>query len=231
MSDRDDQDRVRGLRRRWKTHKERLKDDPFGKDTCIRFHRACSWLARADELKQQGDIDLTLMALWVAFNALYGRWDVVDRAPKPDVDSWKSFVDRILELDGSGYLAEALQAHRQKVVRLLGNPYVSKFFWKSPEDLASLRKAKSKGRKALSWYFEKNWPRLLEEALDRVYLVRCQLVHGAATFGGRVNRQAVRLCIDVFDPLLIAMLNVWIDFGADEDWGKLCYPPQQGDGE
>jgi hypothetical protein len=26
--------------------------------------------------------------------------------------------------------------------------------------------------------------------------------------------------------LLPAMLQVWIDHGADEDWGPLCYPPQ-----
>lgn len=231
MSEPADGDRVRVLRRRWKKHKERLKDDPFGKSTCIRFHRACSWIVRADQLKEQGDIDLTLITLWMAFNALYGCWDVVDQSPKPDAESWKSFLDKILELDRSGYVAKALQTRREQVVDLLGNPYVNKYFWKKPEDLAALRRAKNQGKKALSWYFEQSWALLLEETLDRIYLVRCQLVHGAATFRGAKNREAVRLCVDVFDPLLIAMLNVWIDHGADEDWGKLCYPPQGSRGE
>ncbi|RMG35217.1 MAG: hypothetical protein D6725_12995 [Planctomycetota bacterium] len=226
MSETDD--RIRRLRRRWKPHKERLKDDPFGRDTCIRFHRACSWIDRALHCGSD-DVDLALIMLWMGFNALYGQWDIVDKCPKPDVESWKAFLDKILSLDGDGRLPKTLQEHRQTVVSLLGNPYVNKHYWKTPDDLGALKRAKSKGRKALSWYFERNWPTILEETLDRVYLVRCQLAHGAATYGGSRNRKAVQLCVDVLDPLLFAMLNIWIDYGADENWGKLCYPPLDGD--
>jgi hypothetical protein len=58
-----------------------------------------------------------------------------------------------------------------------------------------------------------------------VYLLRCQLVHGAATFGSRLNRIALRQCTNIMRLLLTAMLLVWVDHGADEDWGLLCYPP------
>ncbi len=62
---------------------------------------------------------------------------------------------------------------------------------------------------------------------ERVYLARCQLVHGAATYGGKLNRTALRRCVMMMQRLLPAMLMVWIDHGADEDWGPLCYPPMR----
>ena len=61
--------------------------------------------------------------------------------------------------------------------------------------------------------------------MDRIYLMRCQLVHGAATYGGRLNRVALRRCSTMLSHLLRAMLVVMIDYGADEDWGIMCYPP------
>ena len=32
---------------------------------------------------------------------------------------------------------------------------------------------------------------------------------------------------DVLGWLLPTTLQVWIDHGADEDWGPMCYPPMQ----
>ena len=56
--------------------------------------------------------------------------------------------------------------------------------------------------------------------------LRCQLVHGAATCNGQLNRTALRRCSTMLGHLLNAILLVWIDHGADEDWGPMCYPPQ-----
>jgi len=57
--------------------------------------------------------------------------------------------------------------------------------------------------------------------------MRCQLVHRAATYGGRLNRTTLRRCAMMMQRLLPALLMVWIDHGADEDWGPLCYPPMR----
>ena len=66
---------IRDLRRRWKPHKERLgvlrKEHP----TSVRFHRACSWMARVEQMPDGQDHDLGLVGLWIAFNSLYGQWD------------------------------------------------------------------------------------------------------------------------------------------------------------
>jgi hypothetical protein len=66
---------------------------------------------------------------------------------------------------------------------------------------------------------------VLDEILDRVYLMRCQLVHGAATYGGKLNRTSLWRCVTMMQRLLLALLLVWIDHGADEDWGLMCHPP------
>ena len=45
------------------------------------------------------------------------------------------------------------------------------------------------------------------------------------TYGGKLNRTSLRHCVTMMQRLLPALLLVWIDHGADEDWGPMCYPP------
>ena len=66
---------VRDLRHRWKPHKERLHAAGGDQPTAIRFHRACSWMARVEAMPEGQDHDLGLVSLWIAFNSLYGQWD------------------------------------------------------------------------------------------------------------------------------------------------------------
>ena len=66
---------IRDLRRRWKPHKERLSAQEDGHPNPIRFHRACSWLARVEQMPDAADQDLALMSQWIAFNSLYGQWN------------------------------------------------------------------------------------------------------------------------------------------------------------
>ena len=71
---------VRDLRRLWKPHKERLNGSATEHPTTIRFHRACSWMQRAEQATKD-DLDLALLSQWIAFNALYGQWDHEVREP------------------------------------------------------------------------------------------------------------------------------------------------------
>jgi hypothetical protein len=99
---------VHELRRRWKPHKERLQAVKGEQATSIRFHRACSWMARVEQMPDGQDHDLGLVSLCIAFNSLYGQWDCQKREPKPDRESWRVFIDRILKLDRDGHVAGAL---------------------------------------------------------------------------------------------------------------------------
>ena len=215
---------VHDLRHRWKPHKEQLLATGGEQATSIRFHRACSWLARVEQIPEGQDHDLGLISLWIAFNSLYGQWDAGKREPRPDRESWRAFVDRVLKLDCDSHVPGALREHKRLVMSLLEDEYLSSFFWQEPSAKRAGQSRKT-AYNAQSWYIEQRWTVVLDEILDRVYLMRCQLVHGAATYGGKLNRTSLRRCVMMMQRLLPALLLVWIDHGADEDWGPMCYPP------
>ena len=218
---------VRDLRRRWKPHKERLLAEGDEQPTSIRFHRACSWIDRVEKNAEAEDHDVDLISLWIAFNSLYGQWDEQEREPKPDRKCWRAFTESLLRLDESDHVADMLTEHKKLVMSLLEDEYLSGYFWEEP---GAERAGKSKKAMydARTWYLEKRWIMILERLLERVYLMRCQLVHGAATHGGKLNRTSLRRCVMMLQRLLPSFLMVWIDHGADEDWGTMCYPPLQG---
>jgi hypothetical protein len=214
---------LRELRRRWKPHKERLQQIDPEHPTNVRFHRACSWLGRVEQIDGD-DLDLALLGRWTAFNALYGQWDKAAREPVRDAASWRAFLDLILKLDGDGRIADMLVEHKPLVVSILEDEYLSRFFWEKPGDERA-RKSKKVMYDARTWYLEGKWMLILDRLIERIYLLRCQLVHGAATYNGALNRTAARRCSTMLGRLLPAVLLVWIDHGADEEWGAMCYPP------
>ncbi len=215
---------VRDLRRRWKPHKERLGQHRSDHPTLIRFHRACSWLARVEQMDFDRDADFALISQWIAFNSLYGQWDCGKNEPLADRECWRVFLDRILILDQDRLLPDLLRTHKPLVLTLLDDPYLSGFFWRDP-DMEHVGPARRDKHSAATWYLEKNWTLILDRVMDRVYLLRCQLVHGAATYGGKLNRTSLRHCVWMLQHLVHTILLVLIDHGVDEDWGIMCYPP------
>lgn len=211
---------VRDLRRLWKPHKLRLGSHP----NAIRLHRACSWLERAERLDPEVDSDLILLTQWIAFNCLYGHWDSQRREPCPDRESWQSFSSKLLRLDSGRHLERLLIEHKRLVVAILENEYLASYFWKEPGQ-QSKQQARNQGRKVHARYVEQAWTLILDQVLDRVYFLRCQLVHGAATCGGKLNRTALKRAVLMLGHLLRGMLQVYIEQGSDQDWGLLCYPP------
>jgi len=213
------------LRERWLPHKERLNATGSGHPTAVRFHRACSWLEEAERYQTDDQTDHALIFRWTAFNALYGQWNLDRHEPLSDRQSWQVFLTRMRELDTTGRIVSLLNEHRGLVQAILGNPYLNDYFWQDP----CCEKAGKTGRggrnKAAGWYAQKDWSIILEKVVDRIYLLRCQLVHGAATLRSGLNREAVRHSATMTGMLLSTFLLVWIDHGADEDWGIMCYPP------
>ena len=217
---------VRELRRVWKPQKERLNAEHARHPTNIRFHRACSWLQRVEDAEEHEALDLLLLSLWTSFNALYGQWDGERQEPVSDVDCWQHFLDRMLVLDKHGLIQDKLEEHKKLVMVLFDDEYLSRFFWQEPTDQRAKRVRRTR-LEAQAWYVEKNWTMVLQRLFERIYLLRCQLVHGAATYDSSFNRTAIRRCIQMMDHLLRTFLGVWVRWGADEDWGIMCYPPMK----
>jgi hypothetical protein len=216
---------IRDLRRMWKPHKERLNAlVTEGHPTCIRFHRACSWLGRGASALESNDLDVALVSQWVAFNALYGQWDAVKCEPKPDASTWRDYLHRILKLDGEQHLGRMLRDHRPLIMTVFRNQFLSRNFWQNPCENGT-QGANKASRDAANWYADERWFPLLKSLFDRIYFLRCQLVHGAATYESDLNREALKYCSMTLDHFVRGFLYVLIHHGADEDWGSMCYPP------
>jgi hypothetical protein len=215
---------VRQLRSRWRPHKLRLQAVEEHHPTPIRFHRACSWLAQAQTALAAKDVDAALLHGWIAFNALYGRWNSDAREPVADRRSWQEFSDRMVKLDRDRMLSRLLVNERKAITALFEDQYLSDYFWEEPTEQRARQSRKVKFD-AAAWYSEKRWALLLEHVLRRIYFLRCQLVHGASTYGGKLNRGALRQCTALLEQILTTFLAIFADHGADEDWGALCYPP------
>ena len=67
------------------------------------------------EKDADGDLDLTLLCLWIALNGLYGVWDEQRREPQPDRESWRRFLDRLLAIDASNHVSMMLRTKRELV--------------------------------------------------------------------------------------------------------------------
>lgn len=215
---------VRDLRREWKPHNENLASELSGHSTNIRFHRACSWLQQVEEMPQNAEADLLLTGQWIAFNALYGRWDERSAEPCGDRACWRGFLDRIRELDADKAIAAMLDDHKGLVLAILDDACIEGGFWRNALfDLA--RRTTRDRRQANSWYIEKRYGQILEETGGRVYYLRCQIMLGASTYGSRLNRDSLRRCSQFMANLLPGVLTVWLHDGAEEDWGPMCYPP------
>ncbi len=123
---------VRKLRERWQPHKDRLDGLRNSHPTSVRFHRACSWLEEAERLDPERQADQILLHQWIAFNALYGQWDLNLHEPVGDRTSWQVFLSRMLDLDAAGHLVKLLQENRRLVLTVLGNAFLSRYFWQDP---------------------------------------------------------------------------------------------------
>ena len=215
---------VRDLRSRWKPTKEKLRGKPSHEPIMIRIHRAFSWLQRVEDVQDTDVFDTRLIFQWIELNSLYGLWDEEMREPVRESVSLRTFLDRIVELDADARISGVLNEHRKLVMTIFEDGYLTKFFWEKPS-IDRVRKAQKTKFSARTWYLQGQHGLILDRLMERIYFLRCQLVHGGATSGSRLNRTAVRRCSTMIGHLLPAIMLVLIDHGWNEDWSPLCYPP------
>jgi hypothetical protein len=208
---------VEDLRQLWKPLKDRLNCHSAEHPTNIRFHRACSWMRRAEQATKD-DLDFALLSHWIAFNSLYGQWDHEAKEPQPDNFCWRRYLERMLALDKGNHVVDTLVENKPLVISIFEDEFLSRCFWQEPTGKRASQSKKTM-YDARTWFIQGNWLLIL----DRLYLLRCQLVHGASTFNSSMNRTAIRHCFQAMDHLMRAFLQVWINFGSDQE--VMCYLP------
>ena len=208
--------------------RQRKERDGWPESLGLRVHRALSWLARAEQLGAQDDLDGQFIFLWIAFNAAYAT-EIEEKYRESEQQTFRAFLEKLTELDKAHKRFDALVwTEFPKSIRvLLDNPYVFADFWKAqngslPEEIwkANFGAANRAAHVALG---KQDTVTVLSIVLSRIYTLRNQLIHGGATWGSSVNREQLRDCTNFMGKLTPLVIEVMMDH-PETLWGEACYP-------
>ena len=204
------------LRERFKAIPEDQRDanQPFS----IRIWRGLSWLERAEAAD---DLEGRFISLWIAFNAIYGYLE--EGVNAPDHASWQEFLARIVRADGPDVLGKILWAEQLTILRLIDSKYLFRPFWLGQP--GADEKLQRSRQHAIRAYNSRQALAVLQELFERLYVMRQQVFHGAATSGSKLNRTAIKRCTGVLVQVIPAMIEIMIAAGPETDWGEVCFPP------
>jgi hypothetical protein len=192
----------------------------------LRIHRALSWLQRAEQLGD--DPDGQFIFLWIAFNAAYAN-DFHAAQQLSEQGAFKSFLGKLIRLDGERGRIESLvwQEFALSIRTLLDNRYVFPDFWRwqggeidEAEWKLRFDEERTEARRALG---RRTTSSVLAIVLTRIYVLRNQLVHGGATWNGRVNREQVRDCTRFMSRFVPLVIEILMD-NPNVRWGPPSYP-------
>lgn len=206
------------------TLKRKLKDyDDASDEFKIRIHRSISWLACAE--KQSTDADLKFLSLWIAFNSCYAM-DLTEKNQKSEREKFRKFIATLVKNDHEQRIAKLMwNKFSGPIQMLIKNPYVFKTFWDYHRGEAieweyAHRKSVNEATKYLS---NNNTEGLLEIILDRLYVLRNQVMHGGATYKSKVNRNQLVDGTRILEALIPIIIDIMLQ-NQDEDWGRILYP-------
>ncbi len=196
-------------------------------DVPLRVYRALRWTERGLVAKTEGDPDAACIFFWIAFNALYARRTDV-YSERQERDDFQGFLQRVGKLDPKREVTGALEkCWDDAKPGLIDNKYVFKEFWTlggaGEGDPSWQRSFDTEIQRVESSARCGDYLPALRALFDRLYLLRNQLHHGAATPGSGVNRRQVEAGATVMKHIIPKLIRAIID-NPDEDWGKVYYP-------
>lgn len=211
-----------------KVHGERLRErlrtvrEGMSRSHATRLHRAISWLRCAEDYTETDD-DMSFVALWIAFNSCYSIND-----DQPDHTFWsdfQKFTDKLESLDTDKEIYNCLWFNFSSSVRMLiENQWVFGPFWQSQRvgNDAWVRSFDGSKKRAFHALANNEVSILLSIVMDRLYVLRNQILHGGATWQSRVNREQVKDAKRMLFELLPIFIEIMMN--NDDDWGEIHYP-------
>ncbi|WP_179996222.1 HEPN domain-containing protein [Acinetobacter sp. YH16051] len=202
--------------------------EQFNEDFRLRIHRSLSWLQRAEQAKQDEDIDSQFIFLWISFNAAYAK-DLGAGIRSVDKGLFVQFIYRICYLDKEQKIYSAVWDTFSGSIRvLLNNQFTFQPFWDYHNDLISEAEWKEgferNKKKALQALSQKDTTEILAATFNHLYTLRNQIIHGGATFNSTVNRSQLKDACNILSTLIPEMLLVMLNNHDDKTWGKPFYP-------
>lgn len=204
--------------------KKQLKQcQQIPEELAIRLHRSISWLSCFEENEKNPDVGF--LSLWISFNACYGV-DAGNNEKKTERERFKKFIDQLVQKDESQRIFNLLwNKFSGPVKMLIDNHFVFKTFWdfhrgEAPEWETAFRKSQSAALHKLS---EHDVAGLLEIVLDRLYVLRNQVMHGGATYKSKLNRSQIKDGVNMLRLLVPVIIEIMLQ-NPEEDWGEILYP-------
>lgn len=193
----------------------------FSESHNIRIHRAISWLKSAEDC--EANPDLQLVSLWIAFNACYGNPN--DRI-QAERQNFSAFIAKLVHHDTENRIYNLLWNHFSGPIRkLIDSRYLFKPFWDFHRgEIQDWKLAYDKSVNDATLMFSNyNVTGTLEVVLDRLYILRNQLVHGGATYQSKVNRDQVKTGNNMLQLLIPVFIEIMMQ-NYQENWGEIYYP-------
>ncbi len=204
--------------------KRKLKQQKdFPETLAVRLHRAISWLKCAEE--NTSNHDLQFIALWVSYNACYA----IDEKLEPDFTERKQFnefIARLVSHDHENRFYNLLWQKYSGPVRLIiENHFLYKPFWDAQRgEKVNWKKLFEKSNEdALRYLSQVEISKLIDVILDRLYMLRNQIMHGGATYKSKVNRAQVKDACNILKLLIPIIVDIMMD-NKEEDWGEIYFP-------
>ena len=207
--------------------KQRHLREGFPEDIGLRIHRAISWVGRAEQEKQ--DHDAAFIFLWIAFNSAYaGEAEEDAERSLGERQQFIDLIDRLVERDADGRLYTAVwDRFRGPIATLMENRFVYRPFWLNQNGIPGnenwAKRFKSSAERFVRSMADKDTAYVLREVFDRLYMLRCQMMHGGTTWNSKVNRQQVRDGAKILQTLLPVMIDIMMD-NPEDNWGRPFYP-------
>ena len=201
---------------------KKLKTTTLPETLTIRIHRAISWLKSAE--KQEENLDLKFISLWVSFNACYAV-DLNGISSKPEKAKLRDFTSSLVEFDRTRLYNLFWEKYSGPVKVLIENKFVFEKFWEynrgeANDYLPAFNKSIASATNCLS---KQNIEGLIEIVLERLYTLRNQLIHGGATYNSKLNRSQLRDACNIMQLLVPIIIDIMLENG-EHDWGEIAYP-------
>ena len=200
----------------------KLKASTLPENLTIRTHRAISWLKNAE--KQEDNLDLKFISLWIAFNACYAV-DLNGIISKPEKAKLREFTSSLVQFDQNRLYNLFWEKYSGPVRVLIENKFVFEKFWEyNRGEIEDYLPAFNKSiGTALNCLSKENIEGLLEIVLERLYTLRNQLIHGGATFNSKLNRSQLKDACNIMQLLVPIIIDIMLENG-EHDWGEIAYP-------
>lgn len=210
-------------------------------DNVHRLRRAIGWL----ELAQRDANNLSEVRFilhWIAFNALYGQGDKVHNGGHAEIGMMEMFLKKVIRFDKDHLIWNALSGKKKSIGKILFLRQVYKQFWDAMYDEHKWKvwhgEFDSDNRKAAGAADaadeDDNQHKAIHVSVfvrvlfERLYVVRNQLMHGAASVNlqnprARINRAQVKNGAEILKELVPIFITIVLHKG-DIDLGRIPYP-------